>query len=291
MASAKISRTMKISRQIDVRPLFGEVCDELHSLLCSLSTEEWHRATSSSQRQVRDIATHLLDGSLRRISLQRDGYQPPLSAGQRTDEPLLSFLNRLNSEWEQATRRLSPQVIISLLEVADRNAVQVLTSLDPHGTALFPVGWAGESVSENWFDVAREYTEKWHHTQQIFEAVGRPSTITCRRLYHPCLQTFMLALPFAFRNVRQPTGTVVAVEMQGEAGGEWRILREEHGWDWFNGSSVSPTAVISLPQADAWKVFTKRRSADEKRRMFPAIKVQGDQSLGDTVLELVSVMA
>jgi hypothetical protein len=282
---------MKISRQIDVRPFFGEVCDELHSLLRSLSTEEWHRATSSSQRQVRDIATHLLDGSLRRISLQRDGYQPPPSAGQRTDEPLLGFLNRLNSEWEQATRRLSPQVIISLLEVADRDAVQILTSLDPHGTALFPVGWAGESVSENWFDVAREYTEKWHHTQQIFEAVGRSSTITCRRLYLPCLQTFMLALPFAFRSVTQPTGTVVEVEIHGDAGGVWRIARDEHGWGWTDESAIAPAAVISLPQADAWKVFTKRRGADEKRQTFPAITVEGDQSLGDTVLELVSVMA
>lgn len=64
-------------------------------------------------------------------------------------------------------------------------------------------GGAGEEESVNWFDIARKYTENWYHTQQIFEATGRPSSIMTQRLFHPCLDTF-----------------------QGEAGGNCYILKE-----------------------------------------------------------------
>jgi hypothetical protein len=40
-------------------------------------------------------------------------------------------------------------------------------SLDPLAPAAFAVSWAGEETSSNWFDTARELTERWHHQQQI----------------------------------------------------------------------------------------------------------------------------
>src|SRR5690606_22876281 len=148
----------------------------------------------------------------------------------RAGETLLSFLNRLNDEWETASRRLSPQVLIRLLEWAEPQLAELFESLDPSAPAIFPVAWAGEDQSQNWMDLAREYTEKWHHTQQIFEATGRPSTITERRLFQPCLDTFLRALPFTFRHVDAPPGSVVSVQILGDAGGEWFVVRTDHNW-------------------------------------------------------------
>lgn len=153
-------------------PLLEDVLDELHTLLRSLRPDEWHLPTVSSKRLVRDIVAHLLDGSVRRLSMQRDRYTSPPPNGPNRGETLLDYLNRLNNSWEQATRRLSPNVMIDLLEVADRQYVEFIKTLDPLGQAFFPVAWAGEESSLNWFDVGREYTEKWHHTQQIFLATG-----------------------------------------------------------------------------------------------------------------------
>ena len=45
---------------------------------------------------------------------------------------------------------------------------------------------------------------------EIFDATGRPSTILTRRLAHPCLDTFMRALPFTLRSVEADRGSVVA---------------------------------------------------------------------------------
>ena len=57
-----------------VAGLFREINGHLLALLRSLAPEDWHRPTGSSQRNVKDIASHLLDGSLRWLSVQRDGY-------------------------------------------------------------------------------------------------------------------------------------------------------------------------------------------------------------------------
>jgi uncharacterized protein (TIGR03083 family) len=282
---------MSTSTPILVVPLFREVCQHLHALLRSLSPEDWQQPTISSQRCVKDIASHLLDGSLRRISMQRDGYFPP-DAGSRPspEEPLQAFLNRLNRDWEVATRRLSPPVLIEWLQWVDSQLADLFESFDPHGPAIFPVAWAGEQQSENWFDIAREYTEKWHHTQQIFEAVGRPSTITTRRLYYPCLDIFMRALPFTLGSASAEVGEVVRVDVVGDAGGTWAVERAKDGWC-FTPDAGQPTATVSIPQQFAWKWLTKRRAVEQIRASFPEIRISGDESLGQQVLTMVSVMA
>jgi hypothetical protein len=102
-----------------VADLFPEVSHRLVALLRSLAPDEWHQPTVSSRRTVKDIASHLLDGSLRRLSMQRDSYRPADGRSQpRAGESLLDFLNRLNYEWETGTRRLSPKVLIDLIEWA-----------------------------------------------------------------------------------------------------------------------------------------------------------------------------
>ena len=275
-----------------VADLFPEVSGRLVELLRSLSLEEWHLPTVSSRRTVKDIASHLLDGSFRRLSMQRDGYRPADGRSQpRPGEPLVEFLNRLNDEWETGTRRLSPKLLVGLIEWADGQLAELFRSLDPHGPALFPVAWAGEERSENWMDVAREYTEKWHHAQQIFDATGRPSTIGTRRLMHPCLDTFRRALPVAFRGVDAEVGTVVAVVVTGEAGGRWAVERQPGGWVQVSEPPRPAASTVTLDPDTAWRLVTKRRDRAAVLARFPDIRVQGDEALGGHVLDTVSVMA
>jgi uncharacterized protein (TIGR03083 family) len=275
-----------------VADLFPEVTRRLVELLRSLSAEEWQLPTVSSRRTVKDIASHLLDGSLRRLSMQRDGYRPADGRSQpQPGEPLLDFLNRLNDEWETGTRRLSPKVLVDLIEWADAQLADLFRSLDPHGPAIFPVAWAGEERSENWMDVARDYTEKWHHTQQLFDATGRPSTLLTRLVGHPCLDIFMRALPFTFREVDAAVGSLVTVAVTGEAGGNWHVERQEGGWAQIVGPPRSAVATVTMDQDTAWKLVTKRRSREANLRSFPAIRITGDEALGLPVLDMVSVMA
>ena len=284
--------TMRQPDPILVSHLFRELHGHLLDLLRSLPPDDWHRPTVCSAWCVKDIASHLLDGDLRRLSIQRDGYTPPdAPTGFDSHEALVAYLTTLNADWTIATRRISPRNLIRLLEASGEEVAELFESADPFGPATFPVGWAGESESLMWFDIAREYTERWHHQRQIALAVGRPTPIDGRRLYHPVLDTFLRALPFTYRGVAAPAGTTVLVTIIGEAGGDWFVRRTAEGWELLYETEGRPDSTVAIDQSDAWLLFTKRTARSTARARFPSIRVEGDTDLGESVLEMISIMA
>jgi uncharacterized protein (TIGR03083 family) len=275
-----------------VSPLFRELLGHLLGLLRSLSAEDWHRPTVCSAWCVKDIASHLLDGDLRRLAAQRDGYAPPdAPTGFESHEALVAYLHQLNAEWTAATRRIGPRSLVRLLKVTGLEVAELFEAADPLGPATFSVGWAGESESLMWFDIAREYTERWHHQRQVALAVGRPTPIDARHFYHPVLETFLRALPFTYRGVEAPVGTTVRITITGEAGGDWFVRKAGSGWELRYESDRAPASTVVIHQADAWLLFTKRTDRATARARFPSIRVEGDAELGEVVLEMVSIMA
>src|SRR2546429_3997890 len=142
---------------------------------------------------------------------------------------LAAYINRLNEEGVSLYRRLSPAVLISLMQVASQLLAEYHRSRDPDASAPYGISWAGEEKSSNWFDTAREFTERWHHQQQIRLAVNKPGIMTCE-LYHPVLDCFLRALPFTYRTVSAKPGTYVQINVSGECGGRWYLLRTEQAW-------------------------------------------------------------
>src|SRR4051812_28407661 len=265
-----------------VSHLFRELHGHLLELLRSISAEDWHRPTVCSAWCVKDIASHLLDGDLRRLSIQRDGYRPPdAPSGFESHKALVAYLTRLNADWTAATRRISPRTLIHLLEVSDGEVADLFESADPFSPATFPVAWAGEAESSMWFDIAREYTERWHHQRQIALAVGRATPIDARHLYHPVLDAFLRALPFTYRGVEAPEGTSIGVRVEGEAGGDWFARKTAVGWELLGEVPERPAARVVIDQSVAWLLFTKRTDRATARARFPGIRIEGDHGLGE----------
>jgi hypothetical protein len=100
---------------------------------------------------------------------------------------LTTLVNRLNQEGVTVYRRLSPPVLIDMMKSVCKQYAVFHESLNPFDPATFNVSWAGEETSLNWFDTARELTERWHHQQQIRLATNRPGIMT-PELYHPVLE-------------------------------------------------------------------------------------------------------
>ena len=279
---------MKPVQPLDTVTLFARLGDELLALLRGLDPEDWTRPTACALWSVRDVAAHLLDGDLRRLSFQRDRLPllaPDSEISSRGD--LVAFLNQLNAEWIRAAKRLSPALLIELLGFTSTRVRALFESLDPQAPAFFPVAWAGEETSCNWFDVARECTEKWLHQQQIREAVKRPG-LTSREWLYPVLDTFMRALPHVYRDAAAEEGTSVVFEIEGEAGGRWSLLRQDGSWKLFHGASPGPLARTSITQDDAWRLFAKSLDPQTARRRA---RIAGDESLGARILQTVAVMA
>ncbi len=279
---------MTPAQPVLVAHLFGELGDHLVALLEDLTDAEWRLPTTSARWSVRDVAAHLLDGDLRRLSFQRDGHMPPPPEESLDDPPqLLAYLNRLNAEWVAAAARLSPRVLTELQRLTAPMLADLFISLDPFADAIFPVGWAGDEVSPNWFDTAREYTEKWIHQQQIREATGRESLDEQRYLL-PVVDTSLRGVPFAYRDVAAPAGTVVAIVVEGGAGGVWSLRHQEGSWALHEGPTEDPAAAVTMSQDTAWRFFSTRQ---RKAELMPRIAFAGDARLAEAVAGATSVMA
>ena len=254
--------------------LFPVLDARLIELLRVLSDDDWLRS-ALPRWTVKDIAAHLLDGNLRRLSMGRDGYWGEPFTGE--PEGLTTFLDGLNADWVKACKRLSPDVLINLLETSGKQVSEYFASLDPFLPATFGVSWAGESTSSNWFDIARELTEKWHHQQQIRDAVGKPG-IMSRNFYSPVIDTFMRALPFCYRDVNAADGTRIRIHITGESGGDWALIRSLDLWELRSECAAAGqfAAEVEIPGELAWKLFTKGLTAEQMAR---EIRISGDSNL------------
>lgn len=279
--SEKISGTEPIL----CAPLLRQVDAKLIELLCDLRAKEWERRTVAPAWKVGDVAAHLLDTVLRKLSMVRDHCFVE-TVEIRSDHDVVDLVNRLNREGVAVYRRLSPAVLIDLMSLACSQSASFHESLDPFAPAVFNVSWAGEDISLNWFDTARELTERWHHQQQIRLATNRIGIMT-PDLYYPVLDCFMRGLPHAFRPIDAPPETGLRVEISGECGGTWLLTKSDHDWEFASASPSPPAARVTIPQEIAWRVFTK---GIDRAEALAQSSIEGDQTLGERVFHLTAIV-
>ncbi|HEY8928946.1 MAG TPA: maleylpyruvate isomerase N-terminal domain-containing protein [Mucilaginibacter sp.] len=267
--------------------LFPLLHDLLIDLLRSLEPADWQKRTIAPLWTVKDIAAHLLDVNMRTIATVNNySGTSPQNINSYTD--LVNYLNELNNVWVRAMDRVSPQQLIELMETTGRRHYQYLESLDPFAPAMFAVSWAGEEQSENWFHIAREYTEKWHHQQQIRDAVGKPG-IMHYELFYPCMDTFMQAMPYTYRNTVAAENTVIQITISTPNGGTWYLHKQQAGWTLTKDTiSGQPDASITITPDTAWKLFTKGMKPDIAMQ---SAYINGDESLARVMLGTIAVMA
>lgn len=266
---------------IETLHLFQELGAGLVALLSDLTTDEWQKPTVHRDRDVKDLASHLLDTAQRRLAMQRDGWFAESPAAFDWDS-LVAFIQRVNREWMDATRRLSPRQLVEQMSRVEGELLELLRGLEPHGRAIFSVAWAGEHVSENWFDIAREYTERWHHQQQIRDALGRPG-FDGPRFRSPVIATFLRGAAHAYRNVDAEVGTAIAIDVDDE---HVTVVRGEAGWTL--GPRARTDASIALGADEAWRLWTKGLGAADARARA---RTSGPDVLVAPIFGYVAIMA
>lgn len=275
---------MKRPGAILVADRFPELRIQLLELLRDLSDEDWRRRTAAPLWSVKDVAAHLLGGDVGILSRQRDQF----SAGQtpiREYRDLIQLVNELNDQWVLAAQRMSPGVLCDLLEFTGPRVEEYFASLDPFALGG-PVSWAGSDAAPVWFDVAREFTERWHHQQQIRDATGRPPLYD-PQFFAPVLDTFVRALPYSFSDISAANGTILKLEIVGEAGGTWFLRRTSAAWELLLETGSKLGAEVIIPQDMAWRIFTKGISGDRAQRKA---EIRGDEDLASRVFNTIAVI-
>jgi uncharacterized protein (TIGR03083 family) len=276
---------MQEPQPVIVSDLFPEVLDALIHLLSGLTAEEWQRPTVCPGWSVKDVALHLLGGEIGNLSRRRDGHRV-VGATTNTWSELVASINDWNENWVQTSRRISPRLLIDLLTLAGGQLCDYFQSLDPYALGS-PVSWAGLQPAPVWLDLAREYTERWHHQQHIRDAVSQPG-LKQPRYMAPVLATFVHALPRAYQSMDTAENTTFTLTITGESGGRWSLRREQGGWQLYQGAPERPDAEAVIDDDTAWRLFTRglSQSAASERITF-----RGDQALSYQVLAMVSIIA
>jgi uncharacterized protein (TIGR03083 family) len=274
-----------------MKPLFTAhllpiVDGHLIELLRGLTPSEWELQTVAPAWKVKDVAAHLLDTQLRKLSIVRDGHMAGPPPRFTSNDEFLAFINQLNRDGVAIYRRLSPEVLVAMMEMGSHQSAEFHQSLDPMAEAVFSVSWAGEERSMNWFDTARELTERWHHQQQIRLATNRPGIMT-RNLYYPVLDCFMRALPFKYRDRAGETGTFLRFNVAGECGGSWYLYRERDRWVQMEEPRGRQVAETTIPQEIAWRIFTK---GIDRESALAQTSITGDRDLGSHVMSMVAIV-
>jgi hypothetical protein len=127
-------RAEKLRLDADVMiPVLEPLCtvnQRLLDLLRSLGAKDWSTPTVHPDRDVKDIAAHLLHGNFRRVTARRDGYRPPTPPMEDTED-LIAFIQDDNRDFMRGMRRISPQIITELMGKYDEALVSIFEGLDP----------------------------------------------------------------------------------------------------------------------------------------------------------------
>jgi mycothiol maleylpyruvate isomerase-like protein len=97
--------------------LLRRVDEKLIDLLNSLAPGEWDLPTIAPLWRVREVAAHLLDTALRKLSMVRDSWHVE-TVKIHSPQDVIAMVNRLNQEGVTVYRRLSPRVLIDLMQRA-----------------------------------------------------------------------------------------------------------------------------------------------------------------------------
>lgn len=277
-------------RQIETLHLFPKLTEELLKLLRGLNSSDWLKPSPIDGRTIKDLVSHLIDGSLRNLSIQRDNFVDNTSVPNiNSYKDLVDYIQELNKNWMIVSRRLSPAILIDLLEYSDKQFYEFLKTKNQKDKAIFSVAWAGESESENWFDTAREYTEKWHHQMQIRLALNKQILLDTE-YSEPLYDTFMIALPHLYREFRNfKNGTKIKISLTGKLNKSWIIEWQKDKWIFTDSIKPDVYTSVEIPDDIAWIIFTNTDIDKEKYKT--KIHINGDKSIGLKLLNLVTVMS
>jgi len=237
---------------MDTRVLFDGERRDLLALLDHLTPDEWAAASPAHGWAVKDVAAHLLDGDLGRLSRDRDRELTGLLAVGGSAREFADALAAKNQRWVDAAEQLSGRVVRDLLVLSTGQLHAWTQDLDL--MAPRQVSWASEQPVPAWLDLARELTETWVHHQQIRIATGRPTGTSRLPMV---LRTFVWALPHQYRAHAAP-GTTVLVDL--DRVGQWRLVAgPAQRWTLEEGPVRQPAARVAFTAEAAWRSFTGAR--------------------------------
>lgn len=178
------------------RAAFIELLRDLDAAALALPTE-------CPAYDVRGVASHVLGDDLSLLSRQRDASPNGLllMAEGMPGADFRTLLDAFNDAWVTATRFLSPELLVELLELTGEWTAAYYEAVDPEKLGE-PVGFFGSrgQPSPFWHAIGREFVERWIHHSQVRRALGLGS-VSDRRFLTVGVEVVAAAFGVEYRQV------------------------------------------------------------------------------------------
>lgn len=247
---------------IDVRHLFKDITNKLINMVQDFEITDWESATCYPNWKVKHIVSHLIQTALGRLSHQRDLYHNDNRFSTMIFTKLVKKVHDSNERWKKLFDDISPRLLLDLLFIIENQLAHFLSQQDLNVEAFYAVAWAGEKISKNWFDIAREFTERWHHQQQIREAVGA-ETIAVKEYLTPVIDTLIRATPFWYKSIKAEINTKIGIIIAGDSGGKWTLTKIDNNWRLAEGLDDKINETIEMNDDTAWRFLTRSISKEK----------------------------
>ena len=220
---------------------------------------------------------HLLDVDLSWLAHGRDHDQAGIISVPSAHEEFVRGLAQRNQRWVDGTRILSPPLITGLLRWSGEQLDAYLGTVDLAGPSS--VYWAGEVPL--WFDLAREFTERWVHYRQIREAALAENDQPQDEYLPLVLRTFIWGFPHQYQ-APAPPGTAIALEIPGI--GTWALTRTATRWSLDEGQPATAAASLRISGDAAWRLLIGARYNERQAQL------SGDPALAEPLLRVRGII-
>jgi uncharacterized protein (TIGR03083 family) len=236
-------------------PLFSLERARLLTLLRTLEPADWRRPSPCPGWDVLGLTAHLVGVDFYLVSSQRDDHRGTVAPAELDEAGFIAWLDDLQIEWVHAARRLSPRLVVELLDWTDDQVVEAVDAQDAAAQTA-RVAWASSDPVPVWLDQARELSERWIHRQQIMQALGRASDLR-RDLAEPVLDGLRWAYPFRLDAHQRREGATVAIIVTGpEVNLRWELVDNGHGWQFHSALDGPLIAQLHMTTEQAWRLLS-----------------------------------
>jgi hypothetical protein len=227
----------------------------------------------------------LLGGDLSLLAGQRDDHHGTPAPEQLSEDGFISWLDDLQVEWVHAARRLSPRLVIDLLDWTGPQVVELFGRQDASARTA-NVSWASTGRVPVWLDQARELSERWIHRQQILQAVGSPSGLQ-RDLAEPVLDGLRWAYPFRLEPHVRPAGAMVEVAVSGpELELQWNLVSDGATWQFQPMAGDRLIAQLRMTSDQAWRLLSNNLDQDAQTHIIAS----GDPDIVDSLMRTRAII-
>jgi len=251
--------------------LFAIERARLVDLLRNVGGQEWSRPSPCPGWTVLGLCTHLVGDDLSILARHRDDHAGTIPPPGASEPEFIVWLDDLQNAWVKAAGRLSPRLVIDLLEWAGPQIVDYFRDQDSRSRSAH-VSWAATDSVPVWLDQARELSEFWIHRQQLRHALGQESDVRTD-LLGPILEGLRWAYPFRLAEVRAEPGDSVSIEVSGPSSALWHLVSGSNGWEFQASPGSRLVATLAVTTEQAWRLLTNNLPPIQQRELA----ISGDE--------------